>query len=289
MRKIELDNKVPEIDEKQNRISNLVDNKIAKEMTFSESFDENTYVNKTFDENDDSLFSKKSLGEHSNRNEQSQSIEMSEDGINIKVKSSIKTVNSENISSVVQPKCDRDTSSKMDKPRHVKKQGKLRSICQTLFDWSLLRNGRFLLLMTSSFLVAAASALPITFIPPFAADKGLKMSSLGYLVAVAGASDIFGNIVFIFISDNKKVQRYHMFSIAMTANGVLCLFASFYTNFMSLAIFGILHTVLGGAYFCLINVLVVDFIGLNNIQYGVVIASVTKDVSIAITSALVGK
>lgn len=75
----------------------------------------------------------------------------------------------------------------------------------------------------------------------------------------------------------------------MTANGVLCLFASFYTNFMSLAIFGILHTVLGGAYFCLINVLVVDFIGLNNIQYGVVIASVTKDVSIAITSALVGK
>lgn len=46
---------------------------------------------------------------------------------------------------------------------------------------------------------------------------------------------------------------------------------------------------LGGAYFCLINVLVVDFIGLNNIQYGVVIAAVTKDVSIAITSALVGK
>lgn len=120
MRKIELDNKVPEIDEKQNRISNLVDNKIAKEMTFSESFDENTYVNKTFDENDDSLFSKKSLVEHLNRNEKSQSIEMSEDGINIKVKSSIKTVNSENISSVVQPKCDRDTSSKMDKPRHVK-------------------------------------------------------------------------------------------------------------------------------------------------------------------------
>lgn len=36
MRKIELDNKVPEIDEKQNRISNIVDNKIAKEMTFSE-------------------------------------------------------------------------------------------------------------------------------------------------------------------------------------------------------------------------------------------------------------
>lgn len=293
MRKIEFDSEVPDVDEKQKRISISVDDKIAKERTFSESFDENTYVNNAFDESDDSSFSKKSLSDHSKRNEKSQSIEMSKYKTNMKVKSSIKTVISENISSPVQPNLDRDTSSKMDskvdKPNHVKDQGKFSSICQTLFDWSLLRNGRFLLLMTSSFLVAAAGAIPITFIPPFAVDKGLEMSSLGYLVTVAGASDIFGNIVFIFISDNKIVQRYHMFSIAMTANGALCLFASFYTNFVSLAIFGILHTVLGGAYFCLINVLVVDFIGLNNIQYGVVIAAVTKDVSIAITSALVGK
>lgn len=293
MRKIEFDSEVPDVDEKQKRISISVDDKIAKERTFSESFDENTYVNNAFDESDDSSFSKKSLSDHSKRNEKSQSIEMSKYKTNMKVKSSIKTVISENISSPVQPNLDRDTSSKMDskvdKPNHVKDQGKFSSICQTLFDWSLLRNGRFLLLMTSSFLVAAAGAIPITFIPPFAVDKGLEMSSLGYLITVAGASDIFGNIVFIFISDNKIVQRYHMFSFAMTANGALCLFASFYTNFVSLAIFGILHTVLGGAYFCLINVLVVDFVGLNNIQYGVVIAAVTKDVSIAITSALVGK
>lgn len=247
MRKIEFDSKVPDVDEKQKRISISVDDKIAKERTFTESFDENTYVNNAFDESDDSSFSKKSLSDHSKRNEKSQSIEMSKYKTNMKVKSSIKTVISENISSPVQPNLDRDTSSKMDKPNHVKDQGKFSSICQTLFDWSLLRNGCFLLLMTSSFLVAAASTLPITFIPPFAVDKGLEISSLGYLVTVAGASDIFGNIVFIFISDNKIVQRYHMFSIAMTANGALCLFASFYTNFVSLAIFGILHTVLGGA------------------------------------------
>lgn len=218
MRKIEFDSKVPDVDEKQKRISISVDDKIAKERTFTESFDENTYVNNAFDESDDSSFSKKSLSDHSKRNEKSQSIEMSKYKTNMKVKSSIKTVISENISSPVQPNLDRDTSSKMDKPNHVKDQGKFSSICQTLFDWSLLRNGCFLLLMTSSFLVAAASTLPITFIPPFAVDKGLEISSLGYLVTVAGASDIFGNIVFIFISDNKIVQRYHMFSIAMTAN-----------------------------------------------------------------------
>lgn len=69
MWKIELDNKVLEIDEKQNRIFNLVDNKIVKEMMFLESFDENMYVNKIFDENDDFLFLKKFLDEYLNCNE----------------------------------------------------------------------------------------------------------------------------------------------------------------------------------------------------------------------------
>lgn len=38
-------------------------------MMFLESFDENMYVNKIFDENDDFLFLKKFLGEYLNCNE----------------------------------------------------------------------------------------------------------------------------------------------------------------------------------------------------------------------------
>lgn len=56
-----------------------------------------------------------------------------------------------------------------------------------------------------------------------------------------------------------------MFFIVMIVNGVLCFFVLFYINFMFLVIFGILYIVFGGVYFCFINVLVVDFIGLNNI------------------------
>lgn len=68
---------------------------------FLESFDENMYVNKIFDENDDFLFLKKFLDEYLNCNEKFQLIEMSEDGINIKVKFLIKIVNLENILLVV--------------------------------------------------------------------------------------------------------------------------------------------------------------------------------------------
>lgn len=80
-----------------------------------------------------------------------------------------------------------------------------------------------------------------------------------------------------------------MFFIVMIVNGVLCFFVLFYINFMFLVIFGILYIVFGGVYFCFINVLVVDFIGLNNIQYGVVIVLVIKDVLIVIMLVFVGK
>lgn len=55
------------------------------------------------------------------------------------------------------------------------------------------------------FFVVVVSVLFIIFILLFVVDKGFKMFFLGYFVVIVGVSDIFGNIVFIFISDNKKV------------------------------------------------------------------------------------
>lgn len=55
------------------------------------------------------------------------------------------------------------------------------------------------------FFVVVVSILFIIFILLFVVDKGFEMLFLGYFVVIVGVSDIFGNIVFIFISDNKKV------------------------------------------------------------------------------------
>lgn len=55
------------------------------------------------------------------------------------------------------------------------------------------------------FFVVVVSVLFIIFILLFVVDKGFEMFFLGYFVVIVGVSDIFGNIVFIFISDNKKI------------------------------------------------------------------------------------
>ena len=197
---------------------------------------------------------------------------------------------SENIFTIPEPKLDSTNNLETDRTPCKKnnKENFIFKILKTIFDASLLQNKCFLLLMASSFLIAAPSAIPITYIPPFGSDRGLEINQLGYIVTISGASAIVGNIIFIFISDTTKVRRHHMLTIAMTANGVICLFSSLFTNFASLAVFGVLHTIFGEAYFCLINVLVVDFLGMDKMKYGIVTATITKDVSMAITSVVVG-
>ncbi|XP_061194100.1 monocarboxylate transporter 5-like [Saccostrea echinata] len=157
-----------------------------------------------------------------------------------------------------------------------------------LFDFSLFKDAKFVILMVFSFLVAAGCTIPVTYIAPFAKDKGLETDMIGYLLTISAASDLIGRTLFIFISDNKKIQRCHMMTIAIMANGIVCLMASFYNDFVTLAVFGILQASFGGTYYSLINVLIVDFIGLENLSHGLVMGTVTRGTSIAITSTLVG-
>lgn len=79
-----------------------------------------------------------------------------------------------------------------------------------------------------------------------------------------------------------------MLSIAMLANGLTCLLASFYDTFAKLAVFGFLQSSFGGTYYSLINVLIVDFIGLKNLHHGLSMTTVMRGISVAITSSVVG-
>ncbi|XP_062616854.1 monocarboxylate transporter 12-B-like [Saccostrea cucullata] len=157
-----------------------------------------------------------------------------------------------------------------------------------IFDFSLFKNGRFNLLMTSSLLIAAACTIPVAYIPPFAKDQKIQSAMIGYLVTFSSASDLVGRFLFIFIADNKIIQKHHMMTIAMVLHGIVCLMAVFCTNFVSLAIFSILEAALGGVYYSLINILLVEFIGLKSLNHGLAVNRMTRGLSIAITSTLIG-
>jgi hypothetical protein len=128
----------------------------------------------------------------------------------------------------------------------------------------------------------------LTFIPPFAVDRAVPTEKIGYLVTISAGSDIISRAVFIFLADNTKVEIYHMMAVGIMCEGVLCLLANFYTTFTTLAVFGALHIFLAGNYFSLMNVVIVDFIGLKNLNYGVAMSTVTRGISTAVGSLSLG-
>ncbi|XP_056006178.1 monocarboxylate transporter 14-like isoform X2 [Ostrea edulis] len=158
----------------------------------------------------------------------------------------------------------------------------------TLFNFSLLKDAKFILLMSSSFFVTAGCSVAVTYIAPFAKDQGLQSNMIGYLVTISAGGDLAGRCLFVFIADNRKLQRHHMMTIAMIANGITFFMASFCNDFVSLSIFSVSQAAFGGTYYSLINVLVVDFVGLENLRHGLAMTTVTRGLSIAITSTLIG-
>lgn len=159
----------------------------------------------------------------------------------------------------------------------------------TLFDFALFKNPKFILLMLVAFLVAPGSTIVVTFIAPFAKDNDQSTNLIGYLLTLSSAGDLTGRLLFVFISDNKVIQRSHMLTIALLANGLTCLLASFYDTFAKLAVFGFLQSSFAGTYYSLINVLIVDFIGLENLRHGLSMSTVLRGISVAISSSVVGK
>lgn len=143
--------------------------------------------------------------------------------------------------------------------------------------------------MLVAFLVAPGSTIVVTFIAPFAKDNDQSTNLIGYLLTLSSAGDLTGRLLFVFISDNKVIQRSHMLTIALLANGLTCLLASFYDTFAKLAVFGFLQSSFAGTYYSLINVLIVDFIGLENLRHGLSMSTVLRGISVAISSSVVGK
>ncbi|XP_048757283.2 monocarboxylate transporter 12-like isoform X2 [Ostrea edulis] len=163
-----------------------------------------------------------------------------------------------------------------------------RQCSSLIFNFALFKNSSFLLLVVMSFLVSFGCVLPLTYIPPFAEDRGIQRNRIGYLVTISAASDIVSRTIFIFLADNRKVKRYHMMAIGLMGGGVVCLLANFYTTFITISVFSALHIFLAGTYFSLINVVMVDFIGLRNLNHGLAMSTVTRGISSAVGSLSMG-
>ena len=161
--------------------------------------------------------------------------------------------------------------------------------CSKIFDLSLLKKPLFVLFMFVAFFAVPGCALPVSYIPPFAKDFGIPDKDIALMVTISALCDLVSRTTLAFISDTKRIKRHVIVAICLLANGTACMFSSFYTSYSTLMIYAVAYGIFGGVYFTLYPVVIVDFVGVESLKYGLAMITVISGVSISIFSLLIGK
>ncbi|XP_064609000.1 monocarboxylate transporter 12-like [Liolophura sinensis] len=130
-----------------------------------------------------------------------------------------------------------------------------------IFDYTYLCNPVFLLFGLSFAFANMSYSNLFIVVPPHANECGVTKSQMALLVSMAGLADLFGRIIFGFVSDLKFVRRRFVYILGMLAGGTSALMAPLARDFATLAVYSCWYGLFGGSYWSLVAPLMADSFG----------------------------
>ena len=135
-----------------------------------------------------------------------------------------------------------------------------------LFDFSLFRNPVFIVFLIAAGILCTPHALCMVYIAPHAKDMGVDSAGVATLLTVYSAIDMCSRIIIGLISDKKWIRRSTMIGITSCTVGILSHLMIFYTNFKWFMFYCVVFGLIGGTYFTLFAVVILDYFSLEKLQ-----------------------
>uniref|UniRef100_A0A3B5QJ33 Solute carrier family 16 member 12 n=1 Tax=Xiphophorus maculatus TaxID=8083 RepID=A0A3B5QJ33_XIPMA len=122
---------------------------------------------------------------------------------------------------------------------------------------------RFLVLSVSFVFLAFGCSVPVVYLVPYALSVGVEHQHAAFLMSIFGVSGIVGNITFGWITDRTCLKRHRLLSyiVAISMEGLCCVFLPLLHSFQLLVPFSVLYGYFDGAYVALIPVVTSDTVG----------------------------
>ncbi|XP_054885980.1 monocarboxylate transporter 12-B-like [Poeciliopsis prolifica] len=122
---------------------------------------------------------------------------------------------------------------------------------------------RFLVLSVSFVFLAFGCSIPVVYLVPYALSVGVEHQHTAFLMSIFGVSGIVGNITFGWITDRTCLKRHRLLSyvVAISMEGLCCVFLPLLHSFPLLVPFSVLYGYFDGAYVALIPVVTSDTVG----------------------------
>ena len=157
-----------------------------------------------------------------------------------------------------------------------------------MLDFSLFKSPLFRLLLlyttTSPFV-----NITLDYLPALASENGVSESRAALLLSIIGGLDLVCRLACGFIADLRILRVPTMIIISFVILAVVTQFVRFMKSFEHLVVLAVLQGIFGGVANCLIPVLIIEFVGLENMGKGIGFCQLTSGVSMAAIYPFLGQ
>ena len=156
-------------------------------------------------------------------------------------------------------------------------------------DFSLFKRWIFVFYTIGLCLTYIAYMNPIIFIPAYAKDQGVGRFMSSVLVSIIGVGDFVGRIASGWFGNLGIIKRNRLLAITQSLSSLILIIATCFPGFTAALVISVSHGVFAGTLFSLMTVVLVDFLGLENLSSGLGLSFMLLGMTQAPMPAILGK
>ncbi|XP_067659776.1 monocarboxylate transporter 12-B-like [Haliotis asinina] len=146
-----------------------------------------------------------------------------------------------------------------------------------------------LFLLTMCFAPCAIIVIFIgEYLPSLTSEKGISKTDTATLLTIFNSVDFVSRLCLGAVVDRKYVKVYNLMAIGLLITGTVNHFTWFYKTFLHMLVFTVIAGLFGSFYLCLIPVVVVEFMGLEDMGKTLGFMSLFHGISGFITHPILG-
>jgi MFS family permease len=154
---------------------------------------------------------------------------------------------------------------------------------------SLFHNSRLILFNVAALFAFPGVAMVTTYIVPHAVDQGIDKSNSAMLVSIICGLDFVGRILFGILADRNWVKRHFIIAISIIILGIACHMTAILTEYWGVVLYAVVYGLCGGAYMAVYPVVLVDFVGIENLAASMGLLLLTHGIAMTAMNPVVGK
>ncbi|XP_045201502.2 monocarboxylate transporter 14-like [Mercenaria mercenaria] len=135
----------------------------------------------------------------------------------------------------------------------------------SVIDCGPMKRIPFLFFIPCGCFIIMVSAIGL-YLPAYAKDLGISSKKCGLLITIISVTDMCAAIFWGVFADKQYIRRHKILSFAVVTMGFATCFTPLFKTYTACVVYSVIYGIFGRVYFSLYPVILVDFIGLENLR-----------------------